>query len=219
MRIVLLGPPGAGKGSLASLYDMRLGTAHLSTGEIFRQEIARHSALGRRVRRYVMSGRLVPDALVVEVMAARLRRARGRGFVLDGFPRTAGQAAGLDRVLARQGRRLDAAVYLTSPQPLLVKRLSGRRVCSRCGANHHLRTMRPKRPGRCDRCGGRLAVRKDDQPRMIRRRLSVDRKAARPLVAYYRGRGLLYQVNGVGNVETVYRRTLALFRRHRWLSS
>ncbi|MBI2104594.1 MAG: nucleoside monophosphate kinase [Candidatus Omnitrophica bacterium] len=219
MRIVLLGPPGAGKGSLASLYDIRLGIAHLSTGEIFRQEIARRSALGRRVRRYVLSGRLVPDALVVEVMAARLRRARAAGFVLDGFPRTAGQAQGLDRVLARQWRRLDAAVYLISPQPLLVKRLSGRRVCSRCGANYHLRTMRPKRAGRCDRCGGRLTVRKDDQPRMIRKRLAVDRKAAAPLVAYYRRRGLLHRVNGVGNVETVYRRTLALFRRHRWLPS
>ena len=219
MRLVLLGPPGAGKGSLASRYEARLGTAHLSTGEIFRQEIARNSALGRRVSRYVMNGRLVPDALVIEVMAARLRRARAAGFVLDGFPRTAGQAAGLDRELARRGRPLDAAVYLISPQRLLVTRLSGRRVCSRCGVNYHLRTMRPKRPGRCDRCGGGLVVRKDDQPRMIRKRLAVDRRAATPLLAYYRRRGLLYRVNGIGNVETVYRRTLALFRRHRWLSS
>ncbi|MBI3330750.1 MAG: nucleoside monophosphate kinase [Candidatus Omnitrophica bacterium] len=219
MRIVLLGPPGAGKGSLASRYQTRLGMAHLSTGDIFRQEIARASRLGRRVRRYVVNGRLVPDALVVEVMASRLRRTRHAGFVLDGFPRTAGQAAGLDRVLTRHARPLDAAVYLSAPQPLLVRRLSGRRVCIRCGANFHIRTMRPKRPGRCDRCGGRLVIRNDDQPRMIRKRLAVDRKAARPLVAYYRRRGLLHRVNGTGNVETVYRRTLALFGRHRWLSA
>lgn len=218
MRLVLLGPPGAGKGSLASLYRARLKVAHLSTGDIFRQEIARDTALGRRVSGYVTNGRLVPDALVVAVMAARLGRTRTSGFVLDGFPRTRGQAAGLDRVLTRSGRPLDGAVYLTSPHALLVRRLSGRRVCGRCGANYHVRTMRPKRQGRCDRCGGRLLTRKDDQPRMIARRLAIDRKAARPLVAYYRRRGAFYRVNGAGRVDTVYRRTLALFRRHGWLA-
>ena len=217
MRIVLLGPPGAGKGSLASLYRARLGAAHLSTGDIFRQEIARDTAVGRRVGRYVTNGRLVPDALVVAVMAARLARMRARGFVLDGFPRTSGQAAGLYRVLERAGRPLDGAVYLTAPHALLVRRLSGRRVCARCGANYHVRTMRPKRPGRCDRCWGRLLVRKDDQPRMIARRLAIDRKAAAPLVAYYRRRGALYPVNGAGRVDAVYRRTLALFGRVGWL--
>ena len=218
MRLVLLGPPGAGKGSLAALYRARLKVAHLSTGDIFRQEIARSTALGRRVRGYVTNGRLVPNALVVAVMAARLARTRARGFVLDGFPRTRGQAAGLDRVLTRTGRPLDGAVYLTSPHALLMRRLSGRRVCGRCGANYHVRTMRPTRPGRCDRCGGRLLTRKDDQPRMIRRRLAIDRKAARPLVAYYRRRGVLYRVNGAGRVDTVYRRTLTLFRRRGWLA-
>lgn len=217
MRIVLLGPPGAGKGSLASLCKARLGSAHLSTGEIFRQEIARHTALGRRVSRYVANGRLVPDALVVAAMAARLSRARARDFVLDGFPRTAGQAAGLDRVLKCAGRPLDAAVSLTSPHRLLVRRLSGRRVCRRCGANYHVRTMRPTRPGRCDRCGGRLLIRKDDQPRMIRKRLAIDRKASTPLLAYYRRCGLLHLVDGAGRLETVYRRALQLFHRHGWL--
>ena len=216
MRIVLLGPPGAGKGSLASLYHARLGVPHLSTGGIFRQEIARRTALGRRVQRYVTSGRLVPDALVVQVMAARIARLR-RGFVLDGFPRTAGQAAGLDRVLQRQRKPLDAAVYLTSPAVLLITRLSGRRVCGRCGENYHVRRMPPKRPGRCDRCGGRLVARKDDQPATIRTRLAIDRATARPLVAYYRRRGILYPVDGTGRVERVYERTLRLIRRHGWV--
>lgn len=220
MRIVLLGPPGAGKGSLASLYRERLGVPHLSTGHIFREEIARGSALGRRVKAYVTSGRLVPSNLVVEVMAKRLsgRGGSSRGFVLDGFPRTRAQAAGLDRVLRRHRRPLDGAVYLTSPTSLLVRRLSGRRVCARCGENYHVRTMRPKRPGRCDRCNGRLTTRKDDRLEMIRKRLSIDRKAAAPLLAYYRRKGLLFFVDGAGHVETVCKRTLGLFRRQGWVS-
>jgi adenylate kinase len=204
---------------LASLYRARLKLAHLSTGEIFRQEIARRTRLGRSVQRYVTHGRLVPDRLVVAVMAKRLAELRGRGFVLDGFPRTSGQAAGLARVLMRHRMPLDAAVYLTSPQALLVRRLSGRLVCSRCGENYHVRTMPPRRAGRCDRCGGRLVTRKDDQPETIAKRLRIDRRAARPLLAYYRRHKLLYAVNGRGRVETVYGRTLALFRREGWLSS
>jgi adenylate kinase len=205
---------------LASLYRARLGVAHLSTGAIFRQEIARNTPLGRRVSRYVMKGRLVPDALVVEVMAAHLGAGTlASGFVLDGFPRTEGQAAGLDRVLRRRRRALDGAVYLTSPVPLLIRRLSGRRVCDRCGENYHVRTMRPRRPGRCDRCGGRLVVRRDDEPATIRRRLAIDRRAAAPLIRYYRRRRLLHRVNGAGRIGQVYARTLTLFRRNGWVDA
>ena len=218
MRIVLLGPPGAGKGSLASLYQSRLGIPHVSTGEIFRQEIARGSALGRRVQRYVTAGRLVPDALVVQVMAARVGRLRA-GFVLDGFPRTRGQAAGLDQVLARRRMPLDAAVHLTSPQALLIQRLSGRLVCAQCGENYHVRRLPPRRPGRCDRCSGRLVTRKDDQPATIRKRLAIDRTAAAPLLAYYRQRRMLHRVDGTGRVDTVYDRTLRLFQRRGWLGA
>ena len=172
------------------------------------------------MKAYVTSGRLVPNSLVVEVMAKRLsgRGVSAQRFVLDGFPRTRGQAAGLDRVLRRHGRVLDGAVYLTSPPSLLVSRLSGRRVCGRCGENYHVRTMRPKHPGRCDRCQGRLIIRKDDRPETIRKRLRIDRKAATPLLTYYRQRGLLCSVNGAGHVETVYRRTLVLFRRNGWVT-
>ena len=218
MRIALLGPPGAGKGSLALLCGERLGLAHLSTGEIFRQEMARNSRLGQRVKQYVTSGQLVPDALVVRVMASRLKGPRrSRGFVLDGFPRTAGQAAGLDRVLRARRLSLDGAVSLTSPQTLLVRRLSGRRVCQNCGANYHLRTMRPKRAGRCDRCNTTLITRKDDQPSTIKRRLEVDERTAKPLLTYYRRRGVLYEVDGRGHIETVFRRAVKLFRQQGWL--
>jgi adenylate kinase len=218
VRIVLLGPPGAGKGSLALLCKTKLRLDHLSTGEIFRHEMARGSALGARVRRYVTNGRLVPDALVVRVMVARLQAGVGRrGFVLDGFPRTKGQAAGLDRALARLALPLDGALYLTSPQPLLVRRLSGRLVCAACGANYHVRTMKPKRSGRCDRCRGKLVTRKDDQPATIRRRLALDRKTAKPLLEYYRRQGRLYLVDGRGKIGTVFVRTMKLLRRKGWL--
>ena len=220
MRIVLLGPPGAGKGSLASLLQKRLGVRHVSTGDMFRQEIARRSALGRRVHRYVTSGRLVPDALVVTVMASRLSKAQlDRGIVLDGFPRTAGQAAGLDRVLKRRRRPLDGAVYLDVPMTVLVRRLTGRRVCPRCGANYHVRTMKPKRTGRCDRCLARLIIRNDDEPRTIKKRLLIDRAASTPLLAYYRRRGVLYRINGAGRVDKVFERARLIAGRHGWLGS
>ena len=219
MRIVLLGPPGAGKGSLASLCQERLGIPHVSTGEIFRREITRGSPLGRRVARYVSNGRLVPDALVVQVMASVLKHRRfAKGFVLDGFPRTRAQAKGLDRVLQRQRQPLDGAVYVTSPQALLVRRLSGRRVCSRCGSNYHLRTMRPKRSGRCDRCGGALVTRRDDQPATIKKRLALDRTKTTPLLAYYNEKRLLQLLNGIGHINTVFVRARRLFARQHWMN-
>ena len=218
MRIVLLGPPGAGKGSLASLVQRRLGVRHVSTGDIFRQEIARRSVLGRRVRGYVTNGRLVPDALVVKVMTARISTAQlDRGLVLDGFPRTQGQAAGLDRVLKRFGRPLDGAVYLAAPLTLLVRRLAGRRVCPRCGANYHVRTMKPKRPGRCDRCETRLIIRRDDEPETIKKRLAIDQAASKPLLTYYRRRGVLYRINGAGRLDKVFERVRNVCVRHGWL--
>lgn len=217
MRLVLLGPPGVGKGSLAALCERRLRVAHVSTGEIFRQEIARSSPLGRRVHRYVTSGRLVPDRLVVQVMASRLTRSLlSAGFMLDGFPRTRGQAVGLDRVLAKRRAPLDGAVYLTSPDAVLIRRLSGRRVCPRCGAIYHVRRMPPRRSGRCDRCSTGLVVRKDDEPRTIRKRLRVDHGEATPLLAYYRGRRLLKRINGTGRVEQAFERLQRLIRRKGW---
>lgn len=218
MRIVLLGPPGAGKGSLAFLVHKRLGVPHVSTGQIFRHEIRRNSPLGRRVARYVSSGRLVPDSLVVQVMAAQLGKQRfAKGFMLDGFPRTKGQAAGLDQVLTRRRLPLDGAVYLASPEPLLVRRLSGRRICARCGANYHIRAMKPKRAGRCDNCASALTIRKDDQPATIRQRLRLDHQNTTPLLRYYQRRGLLYEINGVGHIERAYARAIELFGRQGWV--
>jgi adenylate kinase len=220
VRLILLGSPGAGKGSLAALIERRLGIPHISTGDIFRQEMAHRSALGRRVQRFVTSGRLVPDDLVVQVMARRLiGRHRARGFILDGFPRTVGQARGLDAVIRRAGQSVVGAIYLKAPRAVLVRRLSGRRVCSRCGANYHIRTMRPKRTGRCDRCQGPLIIRRDDQPATIRKRLAIDHAKSAPLLRYYRTRRMLHEIDGAGHIERAFERAVALCRRQGWLAT
>ncbi len=203
---------------MALLCSRKLGIEHLSTGQIFREEMAKGSVLGRKVRAYVTNGRLVPDALVIRVMTSRLASsAHRKGYVLDGFPRTKGQAAGLDRALRRFKQPLRGAVCLTSPEPLLVRRLSGRQVCSKCGANYHARTMRPKKAGICDHCQGALITRKDDQPQTIRKRLAIDRKTSQPLLDYYKQQKRLHTVDGRGRVETVYGRALKLFKRQGWV--
>lgn len=218
MRVVFLGPPGAGKGSLAALCKQHLGLNHLSTGEIFRKEITRKTSLGGRVQSFVTNGLLVPDELVVDVMAKQLSaETLKNGFVLDGFPRTRGQAVGLDRVLQARKAPLHGVVYLKVATELLVRRLSGRRVCSACGINYNIRTMPPKRPGQCDQCQAALITRKDDQPATIRKRLAVDRKEATKLLAYYKKKGLLQAINGADSLERVFTRALALFRAEGWI--
>ncbi len=237
LRLVLLGPPGAGKGTLAGILEKDVGLAHLSTGELFRNEIRRRTTLGKAVNRYVSSGRLVPDELVVKVMARQLARRRSldppasggvardvarrapqtTGLVLDGFPRTVGQAKGLDAFLKARRLSLDGVVYLDCPTSLLISRLSGRRVCSRCGRNYHIRTMRPRRTGICDVCGGALILRKDDQVKTIAKRLVIDRAKARPLIEFYRQHGVLYRLNGSGGAAHVFQRVRRLMRREGWL--
>ena len=203
---------------MAHLLAERLGVAHVSTGELFRQEIRRATTLGNAVMRYVNQGRLVPDALVVDIMTSRLsRRLLARGIVLDGFPRTVGQAKGLDRFLKTVRRPVSGAVYLDCPQAVLIRRLGGRRVCSRCGAIYHIRNMRPKRANVCDRCQGPLIIRKDDQAATIRKRLAIDRVEATPLLAYYRKARVLYRLNGGGSSTDTFPRLLHLLQRQGWL--
>lgn len=217
LRLVLLGPPGAGKGTLAGLLEKKLGLRALSTGELFRNEIHRRTALGKLVTRYVSSGRLVPDELVVKVMVKRLARyGVTRGVVLDGFPRTVGQARGLEAFLRARGAQVSAALYLECPTSLLIARLSGRRVCSRCGRNYHIRTMRPRRTGVCDACTGALVIRKDDQVKTIAKRLEIDRAKAKPLLDFYRQRRLLSRLNGSGDVTQVFQRVRRLMKQEGW---
>ena len=218
VRLVLLGPPGSGKGTLAHDLGRYLLMRHLSTGELFRQAIRQQTLLGKAVNRYVSSGRLVPDALVVKVMTSHAKPSwLARGLVMDGFPRTVGQAKGLDKFLMTRHRPLTAALYLECPQRVLIDRLGGRLVCSRCGRNYHVRNMPPKRAGRCDRCKIALSTRNDDRVDTIRKRLRIDRAEAKPLLAYYQDRGLLHRVDGTGSDVQVFRRVRTLLRAKRWL--
>lgn len=201
---MFLGPPGAGKGTQAGKLAERVGVPHVSTGDMFRAAIAAGTPMGRAAQPYVERGGYVPDEIVVGVVRERLSQDDCRGgFVLDGFPRTVPQAEALDRLLAEQGTQLDAAVHLVVDDDTVVRRLSGRRVCPACGAIYHVEADAAARAGSCPRCGAALVQRGDDAEETVRRRLQVYREQTQPLVEYYRRRGALVEVDGVGTVQEV----------------
>ena len=194
----MLGPPGAGKGTLAQALEARWGVPQISTGDMLRQAVREGSQLGRRAQGYMNAGEYVPDDLILQMMRERLAQPdAARGFILDGFPRTLPQAEGLDGLLEGLGVRLDAAIDLEVPEEELVRRLSGRLVCPKCEAIYQAQTRPPRAAGRCDRCGAALVEREDDRPEAVRRRLEVYRREAEPLLRYYREKGLLHRVDGV----------------------
>jgi len=194
LRLAFLGPPGSGKGTQARELSRKRGVAHISTGDLLREEINTGSGLGRRAREFVEAGVLVPDEIVLHILSVGLKKADSSGgFVLDGFPRTVPQARALDDLLSASP--LEVVVCFRISEEALLERLAGRRTCSNCGANFHMRFAPPKRVATCDQCGGRLTRRDDDQEAAIQRRLEVYREAAEPLTGYYRGRGVLREVN------------------------
>lgn len=196
MRIVLLGPPGAGKGTYARYFSQKYCIPHISTGDIFREEIARGTELGRRIKDIVEKGELVPDEIVIEVVRRRLSRPdTERGFILDGFPRTITQARALDEIT-----RLDAAVHLYIPMEEAVERLSNRYICPKCGRVYNLKFNPPKNDLRCDEDGTPLIRRADDEPEVIRRRYKIYYETFQPIIDYYRGKGLLIEIdNTIGS--------------------
>ena len=200
-RIVLLGPPGAGKGTHAKILSERYGVPHISTGDILRFQIQQGTPLGKRAKSFIDNGRLVPDELVVEMMKARLQSEDIRnGFILDGFPRTVEQAKALDEVLADRVP-LNLVLEFDTSEQVIVDRLSGRRACSNCGANYHIRNIPPREVGLCDKCGQPLIQRKDDEPETVRERLRVYRSQTAPLIEFYEKRKLLRVVNGDLEIE------------------
>ncbi|MCL5044412.1 MAG: adenylate kinase [Deltaproteobacteria bacterium] len=216
MRLVLLGGPGAGKGTQARLIAARLGIPHVATGELLRAAGRADTGIGRQLRGYLDKGALVPDETVVELTRERLKEPdAGRGFVLDGFPRTLAQAEQLDLMLEQQEVQLDYSVVVQVPEDELVKRLSGRRTCRQCGAMYHVGFRPPRVAGVCDVCGGELYLRSDDTEQTVRRRLELYREQATPLLDYYRRQGVLLAVDGLGSAEIVEQRiALALAGNH-----
>jgi adenylate kinase len=211
MHLILLGPPGAGKGTQARLLQERQGWPQISTGDMLRAAIAAGSALGREAAGYVQRGDLVPDAVMIGLVAERLQQPdTAAGFVLDGFPRTLAQAEALEAVLTGLGRTLDRAIYFRASEETLVRRLSGRRVCQAAGHIYNVYSSPPRVPGRCDVDGSVLLQREDDDPATVRRRLEVYREQTEPLLAFYRARGLYAELAADDDIETTYQRLLAL---------
>lgn len=203
MRLILLGPPGAGKGTQAARIAEREQLAHISTGDMFRDAVREGTELGRLAKSYMDRGELVPDDVTIRMLLERLRQPDARkGFVLDGFPRNVAQARALDEALAREGLAIDLALHIAVSDDELVRRLSGRWMCRQCGAIYHETNNPPAVAGRCDRCGGELYQRDDDRPEVVRARLDKQKPPA-DLLAYYRDTGKLVEVNGEQDVDAV----------------
>lgn len=205
MRLVLLGPPGAGKGTQAKKLVERFHLSHISTGDIFRENIKNQTELGKKVESYLSSGRLVPDELTIAMLWDRLDREGEQGFLLDGFPRTLDQANALKAGLAERGRPLDAVLSIEVAEQVLVKRLAGRRTCPHCGASFHIADQPPQKEGICDTCGTSLVQRPDDSEETVQNRIDVYREQTEPLVAYYEKEGILVHVDGDRPVDVVFR--------------
>ena len=204
VRVVFLGPPGAGKGTQARDLAREWGVPQIATGDMLREAVAQRSPLGLEAKRHMDSGGLVPDDVVIGLVAERLTQPDARpGFVLDGFPRTVAQAEALDRMLAERRTPLERVVFFEVSRPELLRRLTGRRVCRACGTGFHVVSAPPKAAGRCDACGGELYQREDDAEGPVARRLDVYETQTAPLLGYYRGRGLLTPVPGEGAMDRV----------------
>ena len=181
MRFIIFGPPGAGKGTYASMLASKLKIAKISTGDIIREEIKRNTDLGKKIVDFVNKGELVSDEIVIEILKEEIKKPSSKnGFILDGYPRTIEQAKALDKI-----EKIDAVIRLIVPEWVIIERLSSRRICKRCGAVYNIRYLRPKREGVCDVCGGELYQREDDKPEVVRERLRVYEVQTQPLISYY----------------------------------
>lgn len=209
MRLVFLGPPGAGKGTQVKILSRILNLPSMSTGDVLRAEVASGSELGRLARSYMERGELVPDDVVIKIVEKWLKDSdMRRGFILDGYPRNVRQALELDKLLEKNGVELTAAIYIDVPEDEIVKRLCGRLTCRRCGAVYHVEFNPPKRNLKCDFCEGELYQREDDREDVVRQRFRVYMESTRPVLDYYRERGKLLMINGLGSIEEVSKRIL-----------
>ncbi|ABS41780.1 adenylate kinase [Clostridium botulinum] len=205
MRIILLGPPGAGKGTQAKLISEKFSIPHISTGDIFRANIKEKTPLGIEAKRYIDNGQLVPDEVTIGIVKDRLTKDDcDNGFLLDGFPRTVAQAEALDEFLKGINKELDVALLIKVPEEFILERMTGRRVCTSCGASYHIRFNPPKIEGKCDICDNELIQRKDDTEATVKERLEVYSKQTYPLINYYKDNGIISEVNGTESINEVF---------------
>lgn len=211
MKIIMLGAPGAGKGTQAKKIADRFEIPHISTGDIFRANIKNGTELGKKAKSYMDAGNLVPDSLTLELVMDRIAQDDCKnGYVFDGFPRTIPQAEALEDALTAIGQKIDFAIDIDVPDENIVRRMGGRRACLQCGATYHTVFAAPKTEGVCDRCGGALTLRDDDKPETVKKRLSVYHQQTQPLIDFYQNKGCLAQVDGTKDVEEVFRDILDL---------
>lgn len=217
MNIILLGPPGSGKGTQAKRLEQNRGMRHLATGDMLRAVAASASEFGIRVKAIMDSGQLVPDGVIIEMIAARIAEPDCRdGFVLDGFPRTVPQAQALDEMLAKRGLSLTHVILIKVDEPALIDRLAGRFTCAKCGASYHERYNRPRVEGMCDVCGNHEFIhRPDDRPEAVAARFEVYRRQTEPILPYYRDHGILRQVGGMAGIDQVGRQIDDILDFHR----
>ncbi|MFZ5802302.1 MAG: adenylate kinase [Candidatus Omnitrophota bacterium] len=212
MKIIFLGPPGAGKGTHAQVLSQKMGLGHLATGDILRRHIREQTLIGKKAKGIMEKGELVSDELINDMMFDEMKQAsRAQGFILDGYPRTLGQAKALDLFLAKENWKLDLVINFATSEEVIVSRLSGRRICPSTGRVYHVTNMPPKREGICDETGEKLIIRKDDEPETVRRRLKVYHQETKPLIEYYRKQNLLHDVAGDSGVAAVQTEILQLF--------
>ena len=209
MKIIMLGAPGAGKGTQAKMIAEKYSIPHISTGDIFRYNIG--TELGKEAKKYMDQGLLVPDELTVKILLDRVAQDDCKnGYVLDGFPRTIPQAEVLEEALTKLGDRIDYAINVEVPDENIVKRMGGRRACVNCGATYHIEHVPPKKEGICDNCGSELILRDDDKPETVKNRLSVYHKQTQPLIDFYNGKGVLRTVDGTVDMKDVFNAIVAI---------
>lgn len=205
MKIIMLGAPGAGKGTQAKLIAEKYGIPHISTGDIFRANIKEGTDLGKEAKGYMDKGQLVPDDLTVRILLDRVSKDDcSKGYVLDGFPRTIPQAEVLDTEVARLGESIDFAIDVDVPDENIIRRMSGRRACLKCGATYHIEHIPPKKEGICDACGSELVLRDDDKPETVKKRLEVYHTQTQPLIDYYSKQNILRTVDGTRDMQEVF---------------
>ena len=205
MKIIMLGAPGAGKGTQAKMIAEKFNIPHISTGDIFRANIKNGTELGKKAKEYMDKGQLVPDELTVEILLDRVAADDCKnGYVLDGFPRTIPQADVLDKELTKLGDKVDFAINVDVPDENIVRRMSGRRACLKCGATYHIEHIPPKQEGICDKCGSELVQRDDDKPETVQNRLSVYHEQTQPLIDYYDKKNILKSVDGTKDMQEVF---------------